>query len=119
MLQAKQAIPEDQLDEYWNTEVDGKTNYQSAKDAAYNQLMENYVIAKYAEKSGFTFSDEVLQMASTVKNQFTGGSYQSFYEELDTDSTALDNIAKNIAISAIQKGHIPSRFCPGSVTFIP
>lgn len=99
MLQAKQSIPEDQLDEYWNTEVDGKTNYQSAKDAAYNQLMENYVIAKYAQKSGFTFSDEVLQMASTVKNQFTGGSYQSFYEELDTDSTALDNIAKNIAIS--------------------
>lgn len=106
MMQAEQSIPEDQLDEYWNTEVDGKTNYQIAKETAYNELMELYVIAKYAEKSGFTFNDEVLQMASTVKNQFTGGSYQTFYETLDTNATALDNVAKNIAISEAMYGKL-------------
>ncbi len=99
MMQVEQSMAEDQLDEYWNTEVDGKTNYQMAKETAYNELMELYVIAKYAEKSGFTFNDEVMQMASTVKNQFTGGSYQTFYEMLDTDSASLDKIARNIAIS--------------------
>lgn len=106
MMQVEQSMSEDQLDEYWNTEVDGKTNYQIAKETAYNELMELYVVAKYAQKSGFTFNDEVLQMASTVKNQFTGGSYQTFYEMLDTNSTALDNVAKNIAISEALYGKL-------------
>ena len=98
MLQAEQSLPEDQIEEYWETEVEGKTNYEIIKEKAYDELMNLYVVAKMAEKSGFTYDSEVMQLAADIKNQMTGGNTASFYEMTGTDAVSVDRITRLYAI---------------------
>lgn len=98
VLQAEQSMDPEKLDEYWNEKVDGKTNYEIVKEKAYEELMNLYVAGKKAEKSGFTYDNNVLQMAATIKNQFTGGNLQGFYDLVDMDAVSLDRITRLYAI---------------------
>ncbi|MBE7020444.1 MAG: hypothetical protein E7411_03295 [Ruminococcaceae bacterium] len=96
---AEQSLGEEAAKEYWETEAeDGKTNLDVLKETAYNELLNLYVTAKMAEKSGFTYDSEVLQFASSIKNQMTGGSTETFLNLCKTDSVSLDRVARMIAI---------------------
>ena len=96
---AEQSLGEEAAKEYWETAAeDGKTNLDVLKETAYNELLTLYVTAKMAEKSGFTYDSEVLQMATSIKSQMTGGSTETFLSLCKTDAVSLDRIARMIAI---------------------
>ncbi len=96
---AEQTLGAEGAKEYWETVAeDGKTNLEVLKETAYNELLNLYITAKTAEKSGFTYDSEVLQMASSIKSQMTGGSTETFLNLCKTDAVSLDRIARMIAI---------------------
>lgn len=100
LKQAEQSVPTENANEYWETEMDGKTNYQMLKDSAYNELVNLCVVAKKAEQMGLTYDETVMQMATSFRNNFISiaASAQDFYDMTQTDVETVNKITKMYAI---------------------
>ncbi len=85
------------LDTYWETEVEGKTAYETVKEQTYEDMLKIYVSVAQAEKDGITVtSDEVYQIKSQMLSGFASES--DFNSRSGVSSAALSKVSEKLAI---------------------
>ncbi|MBQ4111127.1 MAG: peptidylprolyl isomerase [Clostridia bacterium] len=100
--EAEQTGTED-INTYWETEVDGKTTYEALKDNAYEQMLNLRVF--YAKGKDSVSSDDVRTMKAQFKQQImsVAESSDEVLKQLDTTEDVIDKIAE---MSAVQNAYI-------------
>lgn len=83
-------------DTYWETDVEGKTAYETIKEQAYNDMMKIYIAAAQAKKDGITVTADEI---SSFKAQLLAGTTESSFEKKSgVTAGALNKIAETLAI---------------------
>ena len=100
--EAEQTGTED-INTYWETEVDGKTTYEALKDTAYEQMLNLRVF--YAKGKDSVSSEDIRTTKAQFKQQImsVAATEAEVYKTLDTTKEVIDSVAE---MTAVQNAYI-------------
>lgn len=94
-LQVSQSVSPDQIDMYWDTEMDGKTTFEIVKERALTEMTNMRIVSEKAKEMGITMEDQDPQLVSQYKEQILGQmSEDEFYSLTKTNEKSFDNIVR-------------------------